>query len=486
MSNKKNYKRKGAIDQGSYALHPHVKRVAIGKAVINVKKEDQINYNVFKCGMHAIDLFKVQQDIAKDVGKRVCAELGDECKPPYIKSLYADSNGIMPPHLIINLIGPAPVPYTGANAAHYKDSKGPLVENWTKDYRKYKDDLAQMKVHIFDTYLSEDYKIILEDDPMYNDEIKNSKSLTEYMEVLLKWVKRLLKWSNDIEINEMNILMKELKIRDCLCATKYIAYLKKLKMKLVNLKTMKEMAGIPLPDLKVIHPLDANATAHDIEISVLNSTFNESVQSTYDNLINRIKINVEKEVNENQELISAIYKEFTKYGIDSAYASEFDVRKLKMKCPVGKEDATPFDIRYGGDGLNALLNEAAEITRALKEGRPGHNVYYIENSYEKPFKVVKEEVNISALVDQGAVIAALKKENTHLRAAVAAAGDKATPKKCSFCMEKLFRRKVNHTDAQCFHIVGNKGFIGEAEVNKKIKRAKEWKDKLVEEGKWRT
>ena len=82
----KNYKRKGAIDQGSYALHPHVKRIAIGKAVNNVKKvEDQINYNVFKCGMHAIDLFKVQQDIAKDVGKRVCAELGEELKPPYIK-----------------------------------------------------------------------------------------------------------------------------------------------------------------------------------------------------------------------------------------------------------------------------------------------------------------------------------------------------------------------------------------------------------------
>ena len=60
MSNKKNYKRKGNIDQGSYSQHPHVKRVAIGKAVINVKKvEDQINYNVFKCGMHAIDLFKV-------------------------------------------------------------------------------------------------------------------------------------------------------------------------------------------------------------------------------------------------------------------------------------------------------------------------------------------------------------------------------------------------------------------------------------------
>ena len=84
-------------------------------------------------------------------------------------------------------------------------------------------------------------------------------------------------------------------------------------------------------------------------------------------MISRIKINIEKEVNENQELISAIYKEFTTYGIDSAYASDFEVRKLKRKCPAGKEDATPFDIRYGGDGLNALLCEAADITRSLKE-----------------------------------------------------------------------------------------------------------------------
>ena len=81
-----------------------------------------------------------------------------------------------------------------------------------------------MKVYIFDTYLSDDYKILLEDDPTYNSEIKTSKSLTEFMEVLMKWIKRLLKWSDDIEINEMSMLMKELKIRDCLCATKYIAY----------------------------------------------------------------------------------------------------------------------------------------------------------------------------------------------------------------------------------------------------------------------
>ena len=392
----------------------------------------------------------------------------------------------MPLNLIINLIGPAPVPYTGINAAHYKDSKGPLVDNWTKDYRKYKDDLSQMKVHIFDTYLSEDYKILLEDDPVYNSEIKTSKSLSEFMEILMKWIKKLLKWSDDIEINEMTMLMKELKIRDCLCATKYIAYLKKLKIMLIDLKIKKELIGIPLPDLKIIQPLEVNATVHENEIRILNSTFNESIQSTYDNLINRIKINIEKEFNENQELISAIYREFTKYGIDSAYVTDFENRKLKRKCPVGKEDATPFDIRYGGDGLNALLDEAADITRSLKEGRPGHNVYFIDNSYEKPLKVLKEEVNISALVDQGTVIAALKKENTKLRAAVAAAGDKATPKKCSFCMEKLFMRKVNHTDGQCFHIAGNNGYIGEAEVNKKIKRASEWKSKLVKEGKWRT
>ena len=284
----------------------------------------------------------------------------------------------------------------------------------------------------------------------------------------------------------MTMLMKELKIRDCLCATKYIAYLKKLKIMLIDLKIKKELIGIPLPDLKIIQPLEVNATVHENEIRILNSTFNESIQSTYDNLINRIKINIEKEFNENQELISAIYREFTKYGIDSAYVTDFENRKLKRKCPVGKEDATPFDIRYGGDGLNALLDEAADITRSLKEGRPGHNVYFIDNSYEKPLKVLKEEVNISALVDQGTVIAALKKENTKLRAAVAAAGDKATPKKCSFCMEKLFMRKVNHTDGQCFHIAGNNGYIGEAEVNKKIKRASEWKSKLVKEGKWRT
>ena len=217
-------------------------------------------------------------------------------------------------------------------------------------------------------------------------------------------------------------------------------------------------------------------------------------------MINRIRSNIEKEVNESQELISAIYKEFTRFGINTAHANAFEQRKLVKKCPPGKEDATPFDIRYGGDGLNALLEEAADIARSFKEGNPGFNVYFIENNYEKPLKAVaKEEVNISALTDPNEIIAALKKENAQLRNAAAGVGaaapgagaaavvdDKNTAKKCSFCMTKLFRKKVNHSDAQCFYIAGNKGYIGQAEVDKKIKKTNDWKDRLVKDGKWKS
>ena len=192
MSNrKKESSKKRYTDQAVYSEHPYVKKVATGKAVTNVKKADtDTSDSVFKVGMTAVDLVKVQSDLRTSVGKKVCAELGDELKPPYTKSKYADSRGTMPQDETDDTTGAAPTPYTGVSAARYKDQKSPLVEDWTRVYRKYKDELANMKVHIVDNYVSEDFKILLDDDDAYNAEVRGAGSMVDFMEILMKYIKK--------------------------------------------------------------------------------------------------------------------------------------------------------------------------------------------------------------------------------------------------------------------------------------------------------
>ena len=92
---KQNNKRN--IDQNKYSDNQHVKRLAIGKAISSSSKvEDNKGFNVFKCGMNMLDMFKVQQSISRDMQKKVCMEVANELKPPYNVSKYALSNGIMP------------------------------------------------------------------------------------------------------------------------------------------------------------------------------------------------------------------------------------------------------------------------------------------------------------------------------------------------------------------------------------------------------
>ena len=75
--------------------------------------------------------------------------------------------------------------------------KRPLIDNFNNEYKDYKNDVSKTKAYIWDGYLSEDFKVQLEEDEEFNSEIQQSKSISGYMDILMKGIKKLLKWDDD-------------------------------------------------------------------------------------------------------------------------------------------------------------------------------------------------------------------------------------------------------------------------------------------------
>ena len=102
-----------------------------------------------------------------------------------------------------------------------------LNKGWFTKFTKYEDEVNKMKMYVFQNYVSSNFKLLLESKPEYNMEIGATQSLREYMVVLSKWIKTLLKWTPEIEVDESLTVLKTLEVRHCLCATLYVSYLRK-------------------------------------------------------------------------------------------------------------------------------------------------------------------------------------------------------------------------------------------------------------------
>ena len=235
-----------------------------------------------------------------------------------------------------------------------------------------------MKMYVFQNYVSNNFKLLLESKQEYNLEISATQSLRAYMVVLSRHIKVLLKWSPEIGVDESLTVLKTLQIRHCLCATLYVSYLRKVKERLIELKTANVTGTIPDILLIEVPPAnDADAVITAERNAIINA--NLRLQNSYNTRVDAVSISAGEELNRNQEVISAIYNEFVTYGTKSTYNTWFNTLRTERKCPVDKTDHTPFDIRHGGGGLTELLDQIEKISNALKEGHPEKHVYYFKS-----------------------------------------------------------------------------------------------------------
>ena len=476
------------INQSSYTPN----KVLIGKAVDDktAAAPEEERFDVFKVGMTMLDYVMILVKISRNVQLKVSKDVADEVKPPYVESKYAGTYGIMPDAISAPILGPRPTSKDALDA--WKDKQSLINKGWFSKFTKYEDEVNQMKMYIFQNYVSSSFKLLLESKREFNLESGDTQSLREYMVVLSRHIKVLLKWSPEIEVDECLSALKSLQIRHCLCATLYVSYIKKIKDRFIELKisvvtnTISEIVLIEVPPA---NNADAIITAQ--RNAIINA--NVRTQARHDESIAAVSIRVEAELNRNQEVISAIYNEFVTYGTDVTYNAYFNNKRTERKCPIDKPDHTPFDIRHGGRGLSELLEEIESIANTLKDGHPEKHVYYYEREPVKPLNPIKQPVVVaaitaqeSAIAAQNTVIAALQKEIQNIRnkdnrgggggAGAAAGGTNVNDgdKLCKHCRDvlKWFNCATTHDTKECKYKEGNKDFIGKEELELKIKTIK--------------
>ena len=99
-ANESQAKRAKHVSQNIY--NPN--KILIGKASDDQAEPEEARFDVFKVGITMLDYVMILVKISRNL--QVSKEVANEVKVPYVESLYAGTNGIMPDAVIDPIVGP--------------------------------------------------------------------------------------------------------------------------------------------------------------------------------------------------------------------------------------------------------------------------------------------------------------------------------------------------------------------------------------------